>query len=126
MATLGRSNEGSTEPRISFPEQSEGAVLAELTSLELYQHAAQPDVVLSQQRDVYYSNSLLGESISELMETFLGSRRTTILAPELKALASCLYFGLTNLAGRGYVSTCRSSVLLCFKSSHCRAIRGCC
>lgn len=67
-------------------------------------YAAQPDVVLSQERDLYYSNTLLGESTSELFETFLGSRRATILAPELKVLASCLYFGLTNFVGEIYKS----------------------
>eukprot|EP00903_Cladosiphon_okamuranus_P019119 g17591.t1 len=63
-------------------------------------YAAQPDVVLSQERDLYYANTLLGEGASELAETLLGSRRVMILAPELRALASCLYFGLTNLAGK--------------------------
>lgn len=62
-------------------------------------YAAQPDVVLSQERDLYYAETLLGESASELAETLLGSRRAVILGPELKALASCLYFGLTNFAG---------------------------
>lgn len=62
-------------------------------------YAAQPDVVLSQERDSYYAETLLGESASELAETLLGSRRAVILGPELKALASCLYFGLTNFAG---------------------------
>ena len=66
----------------------------------LLRYAAQPDVVLSQERDLYYANTLLGEGASELAETLLGSRRVMILAPELKALASCLYFGLTNLAGK--------------------------
>lgn len=63
-------------------------------------YAAQPDVVLSQERDVYYANTLLGEGAADLAETLLGSRRVMILAPELRALASCLYFGLTNLAGK--------------------------
>lgn len=62
-------------------------------------HAAQPDVVLSQERDLYYADTLLGENASELLETLLGSRRATLLAPELKAVSSCLYFGLTNFAG---------------------------
>lgn len=62
-------------------------------------YAAQPDIVLSHERDLYYANTLLGEGASELAETLLGSRRVMILAPELRALASCLYFGLTNLAG---------------------------
>lgn len=66
----------------------------------LVRYAAQPDVVLSQERDLYYANTLLGEGASELAETLLGSRRVMILAPELRALASCLYFGLTNLAGK--------------------------
>ncbi|CAM9541887.1 unnamed protein product, partial [Hapterophycus canaliculatus] len=62
--------------------------------------AAQPDVVLSQERDLYYATTLLGEGTSELAEALLGSRRVMILAPELRALASCLYFVLTNLAGK--------------------------
>lgn len=65
----------------------------------LPRYAAQPDVVLSHERDLYYANTLLGEGASELAETLLGSRRVMILAPELRALASLLYFGLTNLAG---------------------------
>ncbi|CAM9387000.1 unnamed protein product [Ectocarpus fasciculatus] len=68
--------------------------------LPLLRYAAQPDVVLSQERDLYYANTLLGEGTSELAETLLGARRVMILAPELRALASCLYFGLTNLAGK--------------------------
>lgn len=67
----------------------------------LLRYAAQPDVVLSRERDLYYANTLLGEGTSELAETLLGSRRVMILAPELRALASCLYFVLTNLAGKG-------------------------
>lgn len=63
------------------------------------QYAAQPDVVLSQQRDSYYTETLLGESASELVETLLGSRRAAVLGPELRALASFLYFGLTNFVG---------------------------
>ncbi|CAN0231491.1 unnamed protein product [Ectocarpus sp. 12 AP-2014] len=66
----------------------------------LRRYAAQPDVVLSQERDLYYANTLLGEGTSELAETLLGARRVMILAPELRALASCLYFGLTNLEGK--------------------------
>ncbi|CAM9419136.1 unnamed protein product, partial [Scytosiphon promiscuus] len=66
----------------------------------LLRYAAQPDVVLSQERDLYYASTLLAEGTSELAETLLGSRRVMILAPELRALASCLYFVLTNLAGK--------------------------
>lgn len=69
------------------------------TTTAVLRYAAQPDVVLSQERDLYYAETLLGESASELAETLLGSRRAVILGPELKALASCLYFGLTNFAG---------------------------
>lgn len=65
-------------------------------------YASQPDVVLSEERDSYYSDTLLGESFSELVETFLGSRRTTLLAPEMKALSSCLYYGLTNCIGEQF------------------------
>lgn len=68
--------------------------------IRLHQHAAQPDVVLSQDRDSYYADTMIGESAAELMETLLGSRRATILSPELKALASFLYFGLTNFVGK--------------------------
>lgn len=67
--------------------------------VNLHQHAAQPDVVLSQERDSYYADTLIGESAAELSEALLGSRRATVLAPELKAFASCLYFGLTNFVG---------------------------
>lgn len=66
-------------------------------------YASQPDVVLSEERDSYYSDTLLGESFSELVETFLGSRRTTLLAPEMKALSSCLYYGLTSCIGEQFV-----------------------
>lgn len=80
-------------------ERSQVSDVSDTISVALAPHASQPDVVLSQERDAYYSETLLGESISDLMETFLGSRRTSILGPELKALASCLYYGLTNCAG---------------------------
>lgn len=68
-------------------------------------YAAQPDVVLSQERDLYYANTLLGEGAADLAEALLGPRRAMMLAPELRALASCLYFGLTNLAGKSPSST---------------------
>lgn len=77
------------------PSQSSDAAVA----APFLWHAAQQDVVLSQERDAYYAETLLGESASELVATLLGSRRAIILAPELKALASCLYFGLTNFTG---------------------------
>lgn len=70
--------------------------------LSRLRYAAQPDVVLSQERDAYYAETLLGESASEILEALIGSRRAVILGPELKALASCLYFGLTNFAGDMY------------------------
>lgn len=76
-----------------------------ITGTPLSRYAAQPDVVLSQERDLYYADTLLGESVSELVETLLGSRRAMILAPELKAFASCLYFGLTNFAGERHTQT---------------------
>lgn len=80
------------------PSQSSGgAAGAGAASSVLY--AAQPDVVLSQERDAYYADTLLGESTSELVEALVGPRRAMILAPEMKVLASCLYFGLTNFAG---------------------------
>ena len=67
----------------------------------IFRQAAQADVVLSEERDSYYAHTLLGESASELTEALLGSRRATILAPEIRVLASYMYFGLTNLAGDG-------------------------
>lgn len=80
-------------------------------AVPLCRHAAQPDIVLSEERDSYYAHTLLAESTSELMETLLGSMRAVILAPELRALASCLYFGLTNLAGDERGATTNKSTL---------------
>lgn len=76
------------------------------TAPSLLRYAAQPDVVLSLERDAYYADTLLGEGASELVETLLGSRRAMILAPELRAVASCLYFGLTNFAGEYLAVAC--------------------
>lgn len=81
-------------------------------NLPLLRYAAQPDVVLSQERDLFYANTLLGEGTSELAETLLGARRVMILAPELRALASCLYFGLTNLAGETRIQVFVVAMLL--------------
>lgn len=97
-STLGRSSRSAHSMEALDPNESDGDVAHGGSSL--FRYAAQPDVVLSQERDLYYANTLLGEGASELAETLLGSRRVMILAPELRALASCLYFGLTNLAGR--------------------------
>lgn len=85
--------------------QSKGSFRA----VPLCRYAAQPDIVLSEERDSYYAHTLMAENTSELMETLLGSMRAVILAPELKALASFLYFGLTNLAGDERVAKTKNS-----------------
>ncbi|CAM9296499.1 unnamed protein product [Discosporangium mesarthrocarpum] len=65
-----------------------------------FSYSAQPDVVLSMDRDAYYAQTLLGDNVTELLEVVIGSRRASILAPELRMLAAGLYYGLTNFSGQ--------------------------
>ncbi|CAM9622661.1 unnamed protein product [Choristocarpus tenellus] len=80
--TRERSRSASNRPPSSFP------------------FATQPDVVLSMERDTYYAHTLLGESVSELLEGLIGSRRSSLLGPEIKMLAAGLYYGLTKFSGK--------------------------
>jgi Pex2 / Pex12 amino terminal region len=65
-----------------------------------YPMSGQPDVVLSMDRDDYYAGTLLNESLLELIESYLGVRRTGLLKPEIQLLAGGLYHGLTVASGK--------------------------
>lgn len=56
------------------------------------------DVILSMDRDDYYSGTLLGDSLSSLLEDWrdFGTRRVGVFAPEIQLLAAALYHFLTG------------------------------
>ncbi|CAM9315053.1 unnamed protein product [Phaeothamnion confervicola] len=66
----------------------------------MFSAGSQPDVVLSMDRDSYYSTTLIADGASELLEGLIGSRRAEILGPEVRLVAMALYHGLTTLAGK--------------------------
>ena len=65
-----------------------------------FPYSGQPDIVLSMERDDYYSGTLLHETVLELIESFAGVRRTGLLKPELQLLSGALYHGLTFASGQ--------------------------
>ncbi|KHN96448.1 RING-1 like protein [Metarhizium album ARSEF 1941] len=63
-----------------------------------YPFAAAPDIVRAHQKDAYFTGHL-ANTITDLYRRLFGARATHSLAPELRALAAVLYFGLTTLPG---------------------------
>lgn len=63
-----------------------------------YPFAAAPDVIRSHQKDAYFTGHL-ANTLTDLHRRLLGARSAHASAPELRAAASLLYFGLTTLPG---------------------------
>lgn len=63
-----------------------------------YPFATAPDIIRANQKDLYFTGSLLN-TLTDLHRRLLGARSAHSLAPELRTLASLLYFSLTTLPG---------------------------
>lgn len=63
-----------------------------------YPYATAPDIIRSHQKDAYFTGTLTN-TLTDLHRRLLGARSAHGLAPELKTLASLLYFSLTTLPG---------------------------
>ena len=63
-----------------------------------YPFAAAPDIIRSQQKDAYFTGHLTN-SITDLYRHLRGARATHALGPELRTVASLVYFALTTLPG---------------------------
>lgn len=60
--------------------------------------AAAPDIVRAHQKDAYFTGHL-ANTITDLYRRVLGARATHAAAPELRSLATLVYFCLTTLPG---------------------------
>jgi peroxin-10 len=63
-----------------------------------YPFAAAPDIIRSHQKDAYFTGHLTN-SITDLYRHLRGARATHALGPELRTVASLVYFALTTLPG---------------------------
>lgn len=63
-----------------------------------YPFAAAPDIIRSNQKDVYFQGVLL-EQLSSILRTLYGSRFAHNYNPEVRTFTEFLYFGLTTLVG---------------------------
>lgn len=63
-----------------------------------YPFAAAPDIVRAHQKDAYFTGHL-ANTITDLYRRLFGARATHSLSPELRSLATLLYFALTTLPG---------------------------
>jgi peroxin-10 len=63
-----------------------------------YPFAAAPDIVRAHQKDAYFTGHL-SNTITDLYRRVFGARATHSLGPELRSLATLLYFALTTLPG---------------------------
>ncbi|KAG5928966.1 hypothetical protein E4U42_007533 [Claviceps africana] len=63
-----------------------------------YPFAAAPDIVRAHQKDTYFTN-YLSNTITDLHRRLFGARSTHALVPDLRSLASLIYFCLTTLPG---------------------------
>ncbi|KAG5979525.1 hypothetical protein E4U55_005072 [Claviceps digitariae] len=63
-----------------------------------YPFASAPDIVRAHQKDIYFTSHLTN-TITDLHRRLFGSRSTHALAPDLRSLASLIYFCLTTLPG---------------------------
>lgn len=69
-----------------------------MASTTPYPFAAAPDIIRAHQKDAYFTGHLTN-TLSDLHRRLLGARSTHALGPELRTLASLLYFSLTTLPG---------------------------
>ncbi|KAG9257838.1 RING-1 like protein [Emericellopsis atlantica] len=60
--------------------------------------AAAPDIIRSHQKDAYFTGHLTN-TLTDLHRRLLGARSAHALAPELRTVATLLYFALTTLPG---------------------------
>ncbi|KYK56825.1 RING-1 like protein [Drechmeria coniospora] len=63
-----------------------------------YPFASAPDIVRAHQKDAYFTG-YLANTLTDLHRHLLGARATHAVAPELRSLASLLYFSVTTLPG---------------------------
>ncbi|OAA32791.1 RING-1 like protein [Moelleriella libera RCEF 2490] len=63
-----------------------------------YPFAAAPDIIRAHQKDTYFT-SHLASTISDLHRRLFGARSTHRYTPELRSLATLLYFALTTIPG---------------------------
>ncbi|KAG5953847.1 hypothetical protein E4U53_001612 [Claviceps sorghi] len=63
-----------------------------------YPFAGAPDIVRAHQKDIYFTNHLTN-TITDLHRRLFGARSTHALGPDLRSLASLIYFCLTTLPG---------------------------
>ncbi|QPH00936.1 hypothetical protein C2857_005058 [Epichloe festucae Fl1] len=68
------------------------------TTASPYPFAAAPDIVRAHQKDAYFTGHLTN-AMTDLYRRLFGARSTHALAPELRSLATLLYFCLTTLPG---------------------------
>lgn len=68
------------------------------TTASPYPFAAAPDIVRAHQKDAYFTGHLTN-AMTDLYRRLFGARSTHALAPELRSLATLLYFSLTTLPG---------------------------
>jgi peroxin-10 len=66
--------------------------------LSPYPFATAPDIIRSHQKDAYFTGHL-ANTLTDVLRRLLGARSAHSLAPELRSLASLLYFALTTLPG---------------------------
>jgi peroxin-10 len=66
--------------------------------LSPYPFAAAPDIIRSHQKDAYFTGHL-ANTLTDVLRRLLGARSAHALAPELRSLATLLYFSLTTLPG---------------------------
>lgn len=72
--------------------------MATATVASPYPFAAAPDIVRAHQKDAYFTGHL-ANTITDLYRRVLGARATHAAAPELRSLATLVYFCLTTLPG---------------------------
>jgi peroxin-10 len=60
--------------------------------------ARQPDIVLCEQKDVYYCTQIR-EQLTDVIESTMGARVASYFAPEIRFLAAAFYYTLTTFNG---------------------------
>jgi peroxin-10 len=63
-----------------------------------FPQARQPDLVLCEQKDVYYCNKIK-EQLTDVIESTMGARVASYFAPEIRMLAAGFYYTLTTFNG---------------------------
>ncbi|KAI5465993.1 Pex12 amino terminal region-domain-containing protein [Mariannaea sp. PMI_226] len=71
---------------------------AQSSSSSPYPFATAPDIIRSHQKDAYFTGRLT-QDVSDLFRRLRGARATHASAPELRVVATLLYYALTTLPG---------------------------